>query len=118
MLRRMFLDILVVGGWILFVFEWIRVSHFTARTDAIILVVGLILSILLIHGGAYVWIGHNKRLAARGRRRTITPYASPGSFCDHLGRKLVIDQQVYQSKEIVISIEGDIKNYNAAEILR
>ena len=115
-LRKILYTIAAIGGWILFVVEWFRVTRYTARADEIILVVVLIVSLLLIHLSAYSWIGHNKRIAARGRRGSITAYASPEYSHDSLGRVLVIDDKVHESREIIISIEGDTKVYRPVEV--
>ncbi len=116
LLRRVFYIISVIGGWVLFVVEWIRVTHHTARLDEIILVVVLIVSLLFIHISAYSWIGHNKRIAARGRRGLMTRYASPEYSRDSLGRVLVMDGKVRDSREIIVSIEGDTKVYRSVEV--
>jgi hypothetical protein len=115
-LRRMFYIVSAIGGWALFVIEWIRVSHQTAHSDEIILVVVLILSLLLIHIGTYSWIGHNKRIAARGKRGSTTRYASPQFSRDYLGRALVIDGNVHESREILISVDGETKAYHCVEL--
>ncbi len=116
LLRKVFYIISAIGGWVLFVVEWIRVTHQTAHADEIILVVVLIVSLLLIHIGAYSWIGHNKRIAASGRRGSITRYASPKYSHDSLGRVLVIDDKARDSREIIVSIEGDTKVYRSVEV--
>lgn len=116
LLRRVFYVISAIGGWVLFVIEWIRVTHQTARADEIILVVVLILSLLLIHIGTYSWIGHNKRIAAGGRRGSMTRYAPPEYSRDYLGRMLIMDDKVHESREIVVSIDGDTKVYRSVEV--
>ncbi len=115
-LRRVFYIISAIGGWILFVIEWIRVTHRTAHADEIILVIVLISSLLLIHIGTYSWIGHNKRIAASGKRGSMTRYASPAYSHDYLGRALVLDEKVRESREIVVSIDGDTKIYHSVEV--
>ncbi len=92
LLRKMFYIASAIGGWVLFVIEWVRVSRQTAHADEIILVIVLILSLLLIHIGTYSWIGHNKRIAARGKRGSMTRYASPQFSRDYLGRALIVDR--------------------------
>lgn len=114
-LRRVFFIIFAIGGWVLFVIEWIRVTRHTAHADEIILAIVLILSLLLIHVGTYSWIGHNKRVAASGKRGAVTRYASPEYSRDSLGRVLIFGEKVHESKEIVISIDGDTKAYHSVE---
>jgi hypothetical protein len=115
-LRRMFYIVSAIGGWVLFVVEWVRVSRQTAHADEIILVVVLILSLLLIHFGAYSWIGHNKRIAANGKRGSMTRYASPDFSRDYLGRALIVDRNVNESREILISINGETKTYHSVSV--
>lgn len=114
-LRKVFYVIAAIGGWVLFVFEWIRVTRHTAHADEIILVIILISSLLLIHVSTYSWIGHNKRIAASGKRGSTTRYASPEYSRDSLGRVLILDEKVHESREIVISIDGDTKVYHSVE---
>jgi hypothetical protein len=114
--RRILYIVSAIGGWVLFVVEWVRVSHQTAHADEIIFVIVLILSLLLINGGTYAWIGHNKRIAANGKRGSTTRYASPDFSHDNLGRGLIIDRKVRESREIVISIDGDTKVYHSVEV--
>jgi len=52
----------------MFIYEWIRVSHETPGKDQITIVFVLVPSLLLIHAGVSLWIAHNKRLAANGKR--------------------------------------------------
>lgn len=105
-----------LGGWALFVFEWVHVSSQTAHSDEIILVTILSLSLILIHLGTRSWIGHNRRVAAKGNRGSVTRYASPDFTHDSLGRLMVIDNAIHQSQEILISIEGDKKVYSSVEV--
>jgi hypothetical protein len=115
-LRKMLYIVSAIGGWALFIIEWVRVSHQTAHSDEIILVVVLILSLLLIHIGTYSWIGHNKRIAARGKRGSSTRYASPQFSRDYLGRALIVDRNVHESREILISIDGETKAYHSVNV--
>jgi hypothetical protein len=115
-LRRVFYIVCAIGGWILFVVEWVRVSRQTAYSDEIIFVVVLILSLLLIHIGTYSWIGHNKRIAASGKRGSMTSYASLELSRDYLGRELILDPHVHESSEILISIDGETKAYQSVAI--
>lgn len=100
-------------GWIAFAIEWVRISRHTAHSDEVILVILLILALLVIHAVLYAWVGHNKRLASRGTRGTMTRYASPEFVLDHLGRTLIINKEVRQSQEITVSVDGDSKTYYA-----
>jgi len=115
-LRRIFYIIAAIGGWVLFAIEWVRVSRQTAHADEIILVIVLVPSLLLIHIGAYSWIGHNKRVAASGKRGLITRYVSPEFSRDYLGRALFLDRNVNESREILISIDGETKSYQSVEV--
>jgi hypothetical protein len=108
--------ICAMAGWALFLVEWVRVSFQTPHSDEIVLVVVLALSLLLIHLGTYSWIAHNKRIAAKGKRGLLTPYASPDFSHDSLGRMLIIDRAIDQSREILISVEGDTKVYCPVQV--
>lgn len=104
-------------GWLIVSYEWLHVSQQAPGRDEITLVLVLIPSLFLIHGGAIAWISHSKRLAARGKRGLITRYTSPVFLQDHLGRKLIINEKSLDSKEIEITIDGEVKSYApAAEI--
>lgn len=105
-----------LGGWALFLVEWVRVSSQTAQSEALILIIVLALSLLLIHLGTHTWIGHNRRIAAKGKRGSMTRYASPDFSRDSLGRLMVIDSAVYQSQEILISIDGETKVYGPTQV--
>jgi hypothetical protein len=112
----MFYIVSAIGGWVLFAIEWVRISHQTAHKDEIILAAVLVLSLLLIHIGTYSWIGHNKRIAASGKRGSMTRYASPEFSRDYFGRVLVVDRNVHESREILISIDGETKSYHSVEV--
>jgi hypothetical protein len=114
--RRILYIASAIAGWVIFVIEWFRISRQTAHADEIILVVVLVLSLLLIHAGTYAWIGHNKRIAASGKRGSISRYASPEFFHDSLGRPLIMGSKVHESKEILVSIDGDTKVYEPVEV--
>jgi len=45
-------------GWLMFIYEWIRVSHETPGKDQITIVFVLVPSLLLIHAGVSLWIAH------------------------------------------------------------
>ncbi len=98
-------------GWLMFIYEWIRVSRETPGKDQITLVFVLVPSLLLIHAGVSVWIAHNKSLAANGKRGLVTRYISPAFSRDHLGRQLIMESGWLSCSEIVVSIDGDSKCY-------
>lgn len=101
-------------GWLLVFYEWIHVTRQTPRRDELTLILVLIPSLLLIHAGVTAWIAHSKRLAARGKRGLATRYTSPAYSQDHLGRRLILDERSLRSKEIEISIDGEVKTYAPA----
>jgi hypothetical protein len=101
-------------GWLLYFYEWIHVSYNTPGREQISFVFILVPSLFLIHAGIRIWIGHNKRLAAQGRRGLSTRYTSPVFSTDHLGRRLCLGDNSLLCKEIVVWIDGDSKFYAAA----
>lgn len=110
-----FLRYIIAGsGWLLFLYEWIRVSHQAPGRDELTLILVLLPSLFLIHVSATAWIAHSKRLAARGKRGLVTRYTSPVFSQDHLGRQLRLDKSSTVSKEIIVSIDGDAKSYTPA----
>lgn len=113
---RIIRNLCAACGWLLFLFEWIRIGRGTSGREERILLIVLISSLLMIHTGMYFWVRHSKRLAARGKRGAATRYTSPVFSRDHLGRTLVMDDKARMSREIVVSIDGDSKIYSAAEI--
>jgi hypothetical protein len=110
--------IIAGSGWLIIFYEWVRVSHQAPGRDELTLILVLIPSLFLIHAGASVWIGHSRRLAARGKRGLVTRYTSPVFSHDHLGRQLLFDEGSIGSKEVIVSIDGNTKSYApAAETL-
>lgn len=101
-------------GWLLLVFEWEHVSHRASRGEEEALILVLIVSLVLIHLAAIIWIAHNKRLAARGKRGLVTRYSPPVFSQDHLGRSLVIESGSLPNREVQVSIDGDSKLYASA----
>lgn len=101
-------------GWLLVLFEWIHVSHGAPARQPLTLLLLLIPSLVVLHAAATTWIAHCKRVAARGKRGLITRYTSPAFSQDHFGRRLIMNEKSLRSKEIDISIDGDVKSYNLA----
>ncbi len=106
--------IIAGSGWLIIFYEWIRVSHQAPGRDELTLILVLIPSLFLIHVGASAWIGHCRRLAAKGKRGLITRYTSPVFSHDHLGRQLLFDEGSTGSKEVIVSIDGNTKSYAPA----
>lgn len=110
--------LLVILGWLLCAYEWVRVWRWTPRREEATLFYVLIPAILVIHGCMYLWVAHSKRLAARGKRGRVTRYTPPQFSRDHLGRQIILDASSRLSREIEISIEGDCKRYTATDQVR
>lgn len=109
-----FLRYFFVGcGWLIFVYEWIHVSHDTSGRDQLTLTYVLVLSLLLIQAGICFWIAHNRRLSTQGRRGLTTRYTSPAYSEDRLGRRLIFNDGALLSREIVVSVNGNSKLYAA-----
>jgi hypothetical protein len=100
-------------GWLLYIYEWVHVSYSTPSKEAVSFAILLVVATLVIHLGVTAWIAHNKQLAIRGTRGRATRYTSPTFTHDHLGRQLFLDEHFLQSREIVISVEGNSKYYAA-----
>jgi hypothetical protein len=81
-----------------------------------LLLSALISSVILIHICAYLWVKHNKHIAARGKRGAIARYMSPIFVKDCLGRTLVIDEEVTDAQEITVCADDTGKFYQAVEV--
>lgn len=100
-------------GWLIVLFEWVHVSHETPGRDEVMLFLVLIPALFLIHTGATAWIRHSKRVAARGKRGLVTRYTFPDFSEDHLGRQLIVDDNLLLNKEVDVSVHGNAKSYTS-----
>ncbi len=113
-LHRYLRRLLAGCGWIVFLFEWLTVSYRTPKGEEVVFAAVLVTSVLLVHLSTWAWITHNKRLARMGARGSMARYEVPHFSQDHLGREVVVDEQLRQSNEIVVSIVGTSKVYSGA----
>jgi len=105
------------GGWLLYCYEWVRVSWQTPRREPITFVFLFILTVVAMHFGIVWWIDHNKRRAAAGKRGRSTRYIVPNIAQDYLGRQLVLDDDCTACQEIVVRIDGGTKFYIPAPVM-
>jgi hypothetical protein len=103
-------------GWLLYFYEWVHVSWETPGREPISFVILFLLSALLMHAGIAAWIAHNKRLAAAGKRGSLTRYTVPVFTQDYLGRQLVVHEATRLSQEVTVRVEGDTKFYLPATV--
>jgi len=104
-------------GWLIYGYAWVRVFSRTPRIEMWSFLLVFLASVALIHASALAWIGHNKRIARRGRRGLSTRYTSPKFQTDHLGRPLRIEGQSPASGELQVSVVAGKKIYSPAAAL-
>lgn len=109
--RRHIRHLYAALGWLVYLYAWRRVLPKTPGIEIAQFAAVLLISLALIHSGAYLWIEHNKRLAARGNRGLQTRYTSPRFSHDTLGRTLLLDQSAVLSGEIILRVQGNEKQY-------
>jgi len=102
-------------GWLLYLAGWVRVLPRTATVELWSFGLIFLAAVIFIHVGAAAWIGHNKRLASRGKRGLATRYMPPRFSADHLERPLRIDHAAYAASEVVVTVKGHAKLYVAAD---
>jgi ABC-type dipeptide/oligopeptide/nickel transport system permease subunit len=107
----------VAGGWLLYLYEMIRIIHRTLRNEEKTFIFLLLLAVLLINISVVAWIRHKKQVAAHGEHGLRHPHLTPPFGRDHLGRQLFFAEHFLLSPEIVISVLGNSKFYAiAAEV--
>jgi hypothetical protein len=102
--------------WILFGWYWYlvmqrQVSGTSLRAVGLLLIVSL-LGLL----GTMAWVAHNKRLAARNRRRGSPPVVSELLTTDHIGRPLAGTEAAFlkDAKVVVVSVDAQGRKVLAA----
>lgn len=105
----------VVVGWILYGAGWARTTKMTSRREPLYFVIGFVGAAILLKVTVRLWVAHNKRLAASGRRGAVTRYTVPSYSRDHLGRALVLAPEVSSGREITISVTAGTKLYSAVQ---
>ncbi len=100
-------------GWLLYLAGWVRVLPQTSTIEIWSFGLIFLASVIFIHAGAAAWIGHNKRIASRGKRGLSTRYTPPQFSTDHLERTLVIDRDACDAAEVTVSVRGLSKRYAA-----
>ncbi|ABF42362.1 hypothetical protein Acid345_3361 [Candidatus Koribacter versatilis Ellin345] len=100
-------------GWLVYFAGWARVLPRTPKVEIWSFGLVFLASVILIHASAAAWIGHNKRIASRGKRGLSTRYMSPNFSTDHLDRPLLVDRDARDAAEVTVSVKGPAKLYVA-----
>jgi hypothetical protein len=111
--------VVAVGGWILFVFWWFvvlqreTIASFWSSTLAPVL-----WGVAAIAAVTALWILHNRRLARKGRRGTVTRYTVPVFTADLLGRPLRFTdpRTLRTSDQIILTATAEEKVYATAGV--
>ena len=103
-------------GWSLFIYWWWLILRRTTSATMLHLLTMLALIVALLLASSYLWIRHNKRLAARGRRGYATRFRVPIVEYDILKRPLRLpDHLVLRAAPIlVITATDQLKTYTPA----
>jgi hypothetical protein len=105
-------------GWVLFSYWWWQVAR---ETDSWlmerVLVFLFALSVIVPAAGS-VWIWHNLRLAGRGKRGLISRYQPVTYSADHLGRELVMCDEVRGQREVAVAVSDEKKSYKPAALTK
>ncbi len=102
--------------WILFGWYWYLVMQRQVSAGSLRAVGLLLLVSLLGLLGTMAWVAHNKRLAARNRRRGSPPPVSEALTTDHIGRPLAGTDAVAlkSAKVVVVSVDAEGRKVLAA----
>ena len=103
-------------GWALFFYWWFLIFRDTSREAQWASVISLMPVVIAVPAGALLWVRHNKRIAARGRRGLISWYMSPAFQQDYFARSLEFAEglSIHGAQDIVLTVQEDRKIYSAA----
>jgi hypothetical protein len=109
------------SGWILFLVWWVvvlrRETIASFWTSALSPVIG---GVAVIAAATALWIVHNRRLARKGQRGTVTRYTVPAFRLDLLGRPLRVPgaDQLQTATQIVVTASDREKVYEVVSAAR
>jgi hypothetical protein len=102
-------------GWTLFAYWWAEVlAENQARPLSTMLLVVAVFAVFVLVG-TFVWIWHNRRIAARGSRGTASRFTVPRYDLDAVGREiLILHREGVRSADVVrIESTEQRKTYSA-----
>jgi hypothetical protein len=106
----------LVFGWTLFAYWWAEVlAQDQPRPLSTMLLIVAVFAVLVLVG-TFVWIWHNRRIAARGSRGTSSRYPAPHRYeLDAVGREILIPHREAVRSADVVRIESTVqrKTYSA-----
>ncbi|MGZ4787855.1 MAG: hypothetical protein ACXVZV_01450 [Terriglobales bacterium] len=102
-------------GWCLFFFWWKKASTPGWVSPTAVFYSLLSIAIVVSAAIAYssLWILHNKRLARRGKRGSVSFYKPPRFEADALGRRLTLPPMTHDSYDAILVVRqvGNQKEY-------
>ena len=107
-------------GWALFIYWWNVVLESpnvsASRIEFSALEVALM--ILLVIGGAWLWIRHNLILARRGRRGGFSRFITPTFDRDYFGRELSLPPRAILIRASIVNLRvaGNQKMYSPGNL--
>lgn len=108
--RRLLHTLLVLAGWVGFVWGWWRVAggqHDVAQLRLLIL--GSIVVVVVLTLG---WVAHNVGIHRRKGPRKSVPRVQPRHEVDFNGRRLDADwEALRQARRVDIELDGDCKHF-------
>ena len=92
----------ISGGWVIFVWAWIHVSHRTSLATLLWGVAAVAVVTLVALSVTVWWVVHNLRIHRRKGPRTSVPIAMPDYRSDFLGRSLDADWSLLRRSSVVV----------------
>jgi hypothetical protein len=104
----------ISGGWVIFVWAWIHVSHRTSLATLLWGVAAVAVITLVALSVTVWWVVHNLRIHRRkGPRKSVT-IAMPDYRSDFLGRSLDADWSLLRrSSVVVVQVDDQGKRFIA-----
>jgi len=104
----------ISGGWVIFVWAWIHVSHRTPLATLLWGVAAVAVITLVALSVTVWWVVHNLRIHRRkGPRKSVT-LAMPDYRSDFLGRSLDADWSLLRrSSVVVVQVDDQGKRFIA-----
>lgn len=113
--QRLLRMLVVVAGWLLFVYWWSIVLQGVRLSELVVLSSWFTAMLGVIALVAVLWIGHNLRLARRGSRGSSTRYIAPSFPTDTFGRQIRMDSGAAGAARVIVDVRDGAKLYAIPE---